>query len=878
MARRQFLRTVAAQVDACVSAALSSRSPAPPQKTTGPAIRGHPWQEECANAICRAIEDEVISNGLQDWLSAFPEAPLSTADVSAFRKIVGKLKPDHFLEKVAHVAFAASNNMTENSPEAMANWFAAPPEVMVLFRILALMAARTFDTLHPAGQHGRQRTPSAAHYFEIHTMKLDIQLFSFNSLEKAASFARPLKPPEDRDITGAYKQVPTSNNPSGGVRIAAIQPTLGRLMEIRRPQSVFEVLKQEQRVRNLMGGSGCSPGAYNASAKSTTFRDKTDATDNAEDIEAILSEQDTGDFEVDSTHGIRSAPRVEDGLSLFDGWVASGDRTAAAHFVGLKRSGLQIPDDRADIKNLTVGFEWATSMIVRLQTWFRTVVKAPVDDRFLSSHSEGQVEDLAAAESYHLDHAAGCSRTYPLLSHGPADGRSRRNVPSQTTNLNIASNGSTEAVVAKPGGLFTSPPPLADVALHIQVQWRRHAFERTSLERVDAEFDFGAAVSKKIVARKLCRIGHRRVRSPTTAFGVSSASPPRYFVRQAFGPHTLAQSRFTINTRPTLLDGAFGVAGRWIGGLFGASPRSLGHHSPHPSRPPKYVGVPASTIFAFESGHEQQRRFFQLYKEDPLLVDDAIGARGFCVTTPVACDSVLNIFGTGLDTERHAMYGVLSCKLVLVSKCDVLSCSPFVVSLTLTLIYVMCFDAIASYQRRRCVSTVDGDKSSNLELDTAATMPSFKTVNGVAVETKTSPQMCTDTGQVVYRSGDATVPYASLRWPCTWQRSRYWRAQRRAMLNTNFKGTLFARSLAPSPAEERACIVTTLEVPGLEHRGMLDSPQLKRVLTELLAPTIQVCILRLFRNIRHGLINGFYVLFVSVFAKQFTIRSVLESL
>eukprot|EP00750_Incisomonas_marina_P019893 INCI3647.1.p1 GENE.INCI3647.1~~INCI3647.1.p1 ORF type:complete len:1669 (+),score=267.71 INCI3647.1:54-5060(+) len=258
----------------------------------------------------------------------------------------------------------------------------------------------------------------------------------------------------------------------------------------------------------------------------------------------------------------------------------------------------------------------------------------------------------------------------------------------------------------------------------------------------------------------------------------------------------------------------------------------------------KYIGVPASAVLEFQGGHDQVK-FFDYFKQDEKLFDEASRVEGTCFTVPPACDRMLSIFGTGLPTERHAFY-----------------------------------------KRKPCISSTDGDYVA-LQPDREARMDGFMHRGGVAYETADTMQVRCDTGDTVRTCGDGTVPYLSLRWPSTWQRSRTWRKQRRHMLSTHL-GMLYGTDAASEPAGrgcdkstsgclradsqtsshsdstnsfesiarmesaqlsqadfEEACTVDTIEFPGLDHREMLGSKVLKRSLAALVNPTLQIHVGRL---------------------------------
>jgi len=418
----------------------------------------------------------------------------------------------------------------------------------------------------------------------------------------------------------------------------------------------------------------------------------------------------------------------------------------------------------------------------------------------------------------------------------------------------------------KPGGSLYTTPPRVNCALHLRVQWRRHAFKVPTADRVVPALDYGTAVSqrndplaritgllkalerfdtdnsstintsemlsilaangveldseqgKKIVDR-LDRNGDGEI--DVTEFlrwqqktgyidksdeaqaesqqAILDALVPAHVIRSSFGPHKFHDGTGIALGGAEILDTASPAVGSLDGGNVpsGTGPIAESKHS--------YIGVPASAVLKFQGGHDQVT-FFDYFKSDPKLFDEASRVHGCCFTTPPACDRVLSVYGVGRETERHAFY-----------------------------------------KRSPCISSTDGDHMA-LRPDHEATMDNFVTKDGVAFETKDTPQLRCDTGDVVYTSGDGTVPYNSLRWPATWNRSRLWRKQRRIMLNSGLD-CLFDNSspyAAPvSPDEEEACEVDSIEFPGLDHRDMLGAKILKTTLAAVVNPTLQLRVGRL---------------------------------
>jgi hypothetical protein len=190
------------------------------------------------------------------------------------------------------------------------------------------------------------------------------------------------------------------------------------------------------------------------------------------------------------------------------------------------------------------------------------------------------------------------------------------------------------AALQQDGACPVSSLSSSSALVHFKAQWRPNAFERpVSVSDFEPCFDFGAACSSRAdplahledvsatvtlsAASVVNAAASTGVGAPNTTTVPSDDGVPAVVLQRGFGPHHIA----------------------------GASEAGLG-----------FVGVPPSAVFTFESGTDQQTRFFvDSYKNDPLLFDEALGVRGACFTAPAACDAVLNIIGTGMDTERHAL-------------------------------------------------------------------------------------------------------------------------------------------------------------------------------------------------------------------------------
>ena len=215
-----------------------------------------------------------------------------------------------------------------------------------------------------------------------------------------------------------------------------------------------------------------------------------------------------------------------------------------------------------------------------------------------------------------------------------------------------------------------------------------------------------------------------------------------------------------------------------------------------------YIGVPVSAVLKCQ-GAEDNVDFWDYYKQDALLFDEATKVEGHCFTCPPACDNMIQMYGTGLATERHAFY-----------------------------------------RRRKCIRTTDSQHSA-LVRDEDAGMESMLCAKGIAYETKDTQQVQCDTGDLVYACGDGTVHYQSLRYPAMWRRSAVWRQQRRRMLNAHLKGVLYSGETMPDPNEERPCDVRLKEFFGLEHRAMLNAPAVRDTLTSIVSHTLQFRVERL---------------------------------
>jgi hypothetical protein len=337
----------------------------------------------------------------------------------------------------------------------------------------------------------------------------------------------------------------------------------------------------------------------------------------------------------------------------------------------------------------------------------------------------------------------------------------------------------------KPGSRYVTPPE-NPCSVHIEIQWRSHAFDKPCGHGdVEPVLDYGASVSNRctLPAPNLLQSSHVSPVSSSNDTSVSSS-----VIQQHFGPHRIMhhemkRKKIKVRKRRT------GSVSAWMAN----AGRTLRGRNRYHDAAGGFIGVPKSTIFGFESGDVQQVKFFEYYKSDPVCHDEALGIKGICITPPVSCDRVLNIYGIDEDTERHCL----------------LKRSDFVSS--------------------------TGAKRHNISQDPEAIMGAFKTDKGVAYETKTSAQLRCDTGEEVFTSGDGTVPYSSLRWSTVWQRSKTWRQQRRIMLNNQLDGILGEKL---NPEEEVGCEVSTLEVPGWAHREMLGTTSLKNMLAEVLNPTL----------------------------------------
>ena len=56
----------------------------------------------------------------------------------------------------------------------------------------------------------------------------------------------------------------------------------------------------------------------------------------------------------------------------------------------------------------------------------------------------------------------------------------------------------------------------------------------------------------------------------------------------------------------------------------------------------RYIGVPASAVLKCQ-GAEDNVYFWDYYKQDPLLYDEATKVEGHCFTIPVPCDNMLQV-------------------------------------------------------------------------------------------------------------------------------------------------------------------------------------------------------------------------------------------
>jgi len=192
----------------------------------------------------------------------------------------------------------------------------------------------------------------------------------------------------------------------------------------------------------------------------------------------------------------------------------------------------------------------------------------------------------------------------------------------------------------KLGSAKYTTPPLANCSLHLQVQWRRHAFKVPTSTRVCPDLDFGTAVSEASnplgpVERQLKRRGGKKRK------GHFRTASGRFFNAVAAGGGL--DGRGAANGQAgadVVQDGT--IPDHILKRTFGPHPlrNKQSGKKGHKSR--EYIGVPASAILNCQ-GAENNVGFWDYYKRDPLLYDEATRVEGHCFTCPPACDNMLQV-------------------------------------------------------------------------------------------------------------------------------------------------------------------------------------------------------------------------------------------
>jgi len=672
----------------------------------------------CAAWVVAHLEQR-FDQQTNDPFALVGELPRSTANHFAqFFAFAASLRPGSFLDRVAqHVyAFHLLGNeclaLPVESRLQRTSWQQATDATRATFRAMALVAARVFEDDHPACS---DTLPNAAAYHRIHNFGLEISVWTFATKSAADAFESE------------------GSKAKGAVQIGSAYTSLGQVMTLNRPQTLFDLV---------------------ASTRRTQRRARR------------------------PHKGVNTTHDEPFGINLCDGWFVCQHDARIAPVPASTHTDNPMADAPTHVLELAQSVPSAVNQSI---SSFQAICR-----RFLSQSSDLHKPGSEA------------SRTLPL-SPGSRGSVGEDHGPGFTGKLGL-----------KLGSVATTTPPSSVCCVHVRVQWRRHAFHRPRFSTVDSVFDFGAscagntspdAETQFAVPKKDNRLDqHVSARVLRSAFGPHNVISAAAALSDVAEKEDAAETRHLVSPK-----GVLSGAGNWFQKKWSKLGKQIADtfagekKSPHPAKashnPGVYIGVPPSKIFSFESGDSQQLRYFADYKADPLLFDEALKCRGICITAPPACDNVLNLYGTGLQTERHALY-----------------------------------------KRRDFICTTDGENAINLEPDDEAAMADFLTHKGIAYETSSTEQLQIDTGRKVRNSGDGTVPYTSLRWPSTWNRSSTWRQQRRVLINHHLRGTSFC----DGSDNEVGCHVGTVEIPGLEHRGMLKTPNLNVSLSYILSAQTEV--------------------------------------